>query len=99
MTRPVVGLEAIVFPNASLVRSYEPVLVTTKEGKSINGLVKSETPDEIVLVTGANQEVRVARKDIEEMQPSKVSIMPAGMDKLLTPSELADLVAFLRACK
>jgi hypothetical protein len=28
-----------------------------------------------------------------------VSIMPAGLDKTLTRQELADLVAFLRACK
>ena len=37
--------------------------------------------------------------DIEEMRPSKVSIMPAGLDKVLTSQELADLVAFLKACK
>ena len=34
--------------------------------------------------------------DIEEMQPGKVSVMPAGLDKQLTPQELADLVAFLQ---
>ncbi len=92
-------LEAIVFPSASFVRSYEPVLVVTKAGKTFNGLVRKDTPDEIVLVTGADQTVRIARNDIEEMQPSKVSIMPAGFDQQLTPRELADLVAFLRACK
>jgi hypothetical protein len=43
--------------------------------------------------------VRILRSDIEDMQPSKVSIMPAGLDQLLMPRELADLVAFLKACK
>jgi hypothetical protein len=52
-----------------------------------------------VLVTGATEEVRIARTDIEDMQPGKVSIMPAGLDQQLTARELADLVAFLRACK
>jgi hypothetical protein len=33
------------------------------------------------------------------MQPSRVSIMPAGLDQQLTVQQLADLVAFLRACK
>ncbi len=92
-------LEAIVFPSASFVRSYEPVLVTTKNGKLINGVIRKDAPDEIVLATGVNQEVRVARSDIDEMQLSKVSIMPAGLDQQLTLRELADLVAFLRACK
>jgi len=43
--------------------------------------------------------VRIARKDIEEIQPSRVSIMPAGLDQQLSPQELADLVAFLKACQ
>jgi hypothetical protein len=30
------------------------------------------------------------------MKPSAVSIMPAGLDKQLSPQELADLVAFLK---
>ena len=92
-------LESIVFPSASLVRSYESVLVSTKDGKTINGLIRKDAPDEILLATGLNQEVRIARKDIEDIQPSKISIMPAGLDQQLTVQELADLVAFLKACK
>ncbi|MFL5242438.1 MAG: PVC-type heme-binding CxxCH protein [Gemmataceae bacterium] len=92
-------LESIVFPSLSFVRGYEPVSISTKSGKVHNGVIRKDTPDEIVLATGVNQEVRLARKDIEEIQPSKVSVMPAGLDQQLTPSELADLVAFLKACK
>ena len=92
-------LEAIAFPSASFVRSYEPWLVTTKNGKLFNGILRKDAPDEVVLVTGANQEARIARDEIEEMQPSKVSVMPAGLDQQLSPQELADLVAFLKACK
>jgi putative membrane-bound dehydrogenase-like protein len=92
-------LEAIVFPSASFVRSYEPWLVATKNGKVYNGILRKDAPDEVMLVTGANQEARIARNEIEEMQPSKVSVMPAGLDQQLSPQELADLVAFLKACK
>jgi putative membrane-bound dehydrogenase-like protein len=92
-------LESIVFPSASFVRSYEPVLVTTKRGKTHNGLIKKDTPEEIVLTIGADQEVRIAREEIDEIVPSKVSIMPAGLDQQLTTQELADLVAFLKACR
>src|SRR5262249_55389105 len=92
-------LESILSPSASLVRSYEPVQVTTKQGVIHNGLVKEETAEDIVLTKSATEEVRVRRSAIEEMVPSKVSIMPAGMDKTLTRQELAALVAFLRACR
>jgi putative membrane-bound dehydrogenase-like protein len=92
-------LESIVFPSASFVRSFEPLAVATSDGKVYNGLIRAETADELLLATGVNQEVRVARREIEEMRPSTVSVMPAGLDQQLTPQELADLVAFLRACK
>ena len=54
-------LEAIVYPSASFIRSYEPVVVATADGKVQNGLLKNETSEEILLVTGANQEVRINR--------------------------------------
>ena len=90
-------LEALVFPSVSFVRSYEPVLVVTKAGKQFNGLIRTETPDEITLATGAREEARVLRSDIEEIRPSTVSIMPAGLDTQLTRQQLADLIAFLKA--
>jgi putative membrane-bound dehydrogenase-like protein len=92
-------LESIVFPSASFVRSYEPVVVATKDGKLVNGLIRKDATDEIVLATGVNQETRIARSDIESILPSKVSVMPSGLDQQLSPGELADLVAFLKACQ
>jgi putative heme-binding domain-containing protein len=92
-------LEAILFPSASFVRSYEPVQVVTKGGKVHNGLIKSDGPDEVVLVLSATETVRVPRDQIEEMRPGTVSVMPAGLDKQLTPQDLADLVAFLSHAK
>jgi putative heme-binding domain-containing protein len=92
-------LEAIVFPNASFVRSFEPIAVATSNGKVYNGLLRGETADELLLATGVNQEARITRREIEEIRPSTVSIMPAGLDQQLTPQELADLVAFLKACR
>lgn len=92
-------LESILFPSLSFVRSYEPVVVVTTNGRIINGLIRNETAGEILLAIGPNQEVRLARSDIEEINPSTISIMPAGLDKQLTPQELADLVAFLKNAK
>jgi putative membrane-bound dehydrogenase-like protein len=92
-------LEAIVFPSASFVRSYEPVKVETKDGKSYNGIVVSDNSLGVTLRVNATGEVRIDRKDIDEMKPGTVSVMPAGLDQQLTKQELADLVAFLRSLK
>ncbi len=90
-------LEALLFPSVSFVRSYEPILIVTKSGKSFNGLIRRETPDEIILAIGAKEEARIPRDEIEEIRPSTVSIMPAGLDTQLTREQLADLVAFLKS--
>jgi putative membrane-bound dehydrogenase-like protein len=92
-------LEAIVFPSASFVRGYEPVVVTTAAGRTFSGVIRRDGAEELVLATGPNEEVRVTRDDIDNVQPGRVSLMPAGLDQALTPRELADLVAFLKACR
>jgi putative membrane-bound dehydrogenase-like protein len=89
-------LESILYPSRSFVRSYEPVQVVTTDGRTINGTIRNETEKDLVLATGPNQEVRLARDDVELIEPSNVSIMPGGLDGQLTVEELADLVAFLK---
>jgi putative heme-binding domain-containing protein len=92
-------LESIVYPSASFARSFEPMVVITKSGESFTGVVRSEAPGEVVLVTGPGPETRIARADIAEMRPGTVSIMPAGLDEQLSRQELADLLVFLKATK
>lgn len=92
-------LEAILYPSSSFVRSYEPVTVILDDGQVKNGVLRGDNPDEVVLATGINEEARIPRERIEEMRPGTVSVMPAGLNDQLAPQELADLIAFLRACK
>ncbi len=92
-------LESILYPSLSFVRSYEPVVISTVDGKVVNGLIRNETAEEITLATGPNKEERVKKSDIDEMKPSTVSIMPAGLDKQLSQQDLLDLVTFLKNAK
>jgi putative membrane-bound dehydrogenase-like protein len=89
-------LESIVYPSASLVRSFEPMIVLTKGGDDYSGVLRKDSLDEVVLATGAETEVHISRADIAEMHQGTVSIMPQGLDTQLTTQELADLVAFLK---
>jgi putative heme-binding domain-containing protein len=75
----------------------EPIAAATSDGKLFNGVLRGETADELRLATCVNQEAQIARREIEEIRPSTVSIMPAGLDQHLSPHELADLVAFLKS--
>ncbi|MBK5296849.1 MAG: HEAT repeat domain-containing protein [Vicinamibacteria bacterium] len=92
-------LEAIVFPNASFVRGYEPLMVTTTAGAVHSGVLKAERPDELVLTIGESQEARIPRAQVADMQPGAVSVMPTGYGDQLSRQELADLLAFLKGTK
>jgi len=87
-------LESIIYPSSTLVRSYEPVIVVTAN-ETYNGVPLEETDEHMLLATGADMQVRIARDSIEETRPGAVSIMPAGIEDELTRTELADLIAFL----
>ncbi len=93
-------LEAIAYPSASFVRSYEPVEVKKKDGTLAYGIIKNQNAQSVTLVTGAvTPDATVATADIAAMNPGAASLMPQGIDQILTPQELADLVAFLMSLK
>ena len=92
-------LEAIVFPSASFARGYEPIVVRTRSGAVHLGVLRNnELADEVVVATDRD-EIRIPRREIADMEPGTVSLMPQGFDELLTRQELADLLAFLKTTR
>ena len=88
-------LESIVYPSSAVAADYRTYRVTTKQGRQGQGVILRESADAIYLRTAELAEVRVARKDVEEVTPSETSLMPDGLDKAMTRQELSDLLAFL----
>jgi len=92
-------LEAILYPSASFARGYEPVVIRTRAGQVHSGILRNnDLPDEVVLASDRD-ETRIPRRDIVDMQPGTVSLMPQGLTDQLTRQELADLLAFLKATR
>ncbi|HYT88426.1 MAG TPA: PVC-type heme-binding CxxCH protein [Gemmataceae bacterium] len=92
-------LEAIVFPSASFARGYEPYTVALRDGRVFVGILGRETAEAVYLITAERAEVRLPRPEVESIVPGRVSIMPQGLDTLLSRQELADLIAFLEALR
>jgi putative membrane-bound dehydrogenase-like protein len=92
-------LEAILYPSASFVRSYEPYQVVTVDGQIHVGILREDNALEVVLTNTERKNVRIARSEIDEMQRAQVSIMPAGLDKQLSKQQMADLLEFLRSTR
>lgn len=90
-------LEAILFPSNSFAREYEPYSVVTDDGKIYSGLISHETETSIFLQQATGEPTEVQREKIDTIVPAAVSVMPQGLETGLNESQLADLVAFLRA--
>jgi putative heme-binding domain-containing protein len=91
-------VESVLDPSAVVRPSYRGLTILTDEGKSITGLVASETADEIVLRDASlgGREISIPTLAIDERVPAAVSLMPAGLANLLTErQQFLDLVAYL----
>ncbi len=88
-------LSNILDPGAAVSADYRMTVVALKDGRVLNGLVRSRTNQALTLQT-QTEEVVLPREEIEEEQVSTESLMPTGLLQPLTPEQARDLFAYLR---
>ena len=77
------------------ITTYQPVRVTTKDGKVISGILKNEDSVSLQVLGREDFNIyRFKRADVQVFYDPN-SIMPHDWDKRLTPAEFQDLLAFL----
>ena len=91
-------LESIVEPSKQIAKGFETVELTLVTGQVRSGVLKGEDAKQVRLMTPEGKLLSVPRDDIEERQAGK-SAMPEDVIKVLTKSELRDLVEFLAGLK
>ena len=92
-------LESLVLPSKTMSDQYQGTVLSLRDGRIVTGRVLSEDPKKLLVRTDpfALKPVEVARSDIEEREPSRVSEMPQGLINILTKEEILDLIAYLRS--
>ncbi len=91
-------VESIIDPNADVDMKYLSTRIQTDDGKTVTGLVVSETPQEIVIFDGKEKKtVKVA--NIETKTVLKQSSMPEGQAAVMAPSEFLDVIEYLSSLK
>jgi putative membrane-bound dehydrogenase-like protein len=92
-------LESILYPSAAISHGYESYVVTTKKGGIETGIKTSDTAESVTL-KGADSILRtIKRGDIDTIEKSPISLMPADLHKALTAQDLADLLDYLLTLK
>ncbi len=91
-------LESVLEPNKVISDQYAASVIVTTGGKTIVGRLTNFKGDDITVNTNmedpkATETVR--RDEIESMERSEISMMPAGLLNTLDEDEVLDLMAFL----
>jgi putative heme-binding domain-containing protein len=82
-------------PNLVIGASYRAVVVVTKEGRVLTGLLAEDSPRRVVLKLQGGKMETVARNDVETFRMSNISLMPEQIENQMQPQEIVDLFTFL----
>jgi putative heme-binding domain-containing protein len=92
-------LDQITNPSDAIAPEYIATIFMMKRGAPVLGFVTQETPDRIVVQTGADQSERLRPSDIESRRQSRTSLMAEGLLNHLSLQQVADLLEFLSTLK
>ncbi|MBI3864601.1 MAG: HEAT repeat domain-containing protein, partial [Planctomycetia bacterium] len=90
-------LVAMLDPNRAVESKFLTYVAETKSGTTYTGLLAAETGNSITLVNAEKKEQVILRADLEELVSTSKSVMPEGLEKDLTPRDLADIIAHVRS--
>lgn len=86
-------VESILLPHRQVSPIFRATTIVTTGGKTLTGLVVSETADKLELLTGQGERIMLGKPEIDERKVQDLSPMPSGLIK--SPEELRDILAFL----
>ncbi len=92
-------LESILEPSRRIEPKYAAYVAYLKDGRTMTGLLVKRDEKEVVLRDGQNKEIVLAANKVEEIKPSRTSLMPDGQMAGLTAQEAADLIEYLASRK
>jgi putative heme-binding domain-containing protein len=90
-------LRNIVNPSAEIREGYTSFVVATTDGRTLTGVLVDQDKNVVVLRGGDGKELTLPRDSIEDLKPSKASLMPEGLLKGLSEQQVRDLFAYLRS--
>jgi quinoprotein glucose dehydrogenase len=90
--------QSLVDPGAAMLPINRPVRAVTRDGRVITGRRLNEDTYSVQLMTTEQRLVSLMKEDLREYTVLKTSSMPSFKDRL-SPSELDDVVAYLRTLK
>jgi putative membrane-bound dehydrogenase-like protein len=88
-------LSDILDPNRMFEARWSAYSVETKDGRTLSGLIQSETSDNIVLAMMGGAKETIPRSAIQDMKSLDRTLMPDGLEAAISKEQMSDLIAFL----
>ena len=88
-------LTAILNPNKAVEDQFMIYAVTTREGAGLAGMITGESANSITLMDLTGQQRQLLRTNIATLSSLGRSLMPEGLELVLSDQDLADLVAHI----
>ena len=86
-------------PNRYVLPNYEQYICVDVGGRVVTGIITSQTATSVTLKRDENKTETILRGQIEQLASSGKSLMPEGMEKILTKQDMADLIAWLQSAQ
>lgn len=88
-------LIAVLDPNRAVEDKFVNYVAITNDGRQFTGILREETSGSLTLEGPDGKKHVILRKDLEVLAATGKSLMPEGMEKDLSPTDLADVLAYL----
>jgi putative membrane-bound dehydrogenase-like protein len=88
-------LSDILDPNRMFEARWSGYQIETNDGRTLAGLIQSETTDAIVLAMPGGAKETLSRSAIKDMKSLDRTLMPDGLEAAITKEQMSDLLAFL----
>ncbi len=90
-------LQEILDPNRNLDSRYMAYTALTEDGRTLTGLLVTETASAILLRAADGKEETLQRAELEQFRATRASLMPEGLEKMLDQQAMADVICFIKA--
>lgn len=92
---PAALIESILDPNRSVDQRYRSYSALTIDGLSHNGILSGETSTSVTLTEQQGKKHSLLRTEIDVLENTGKSLMPEGLEKDISPADVADIVTYL----
>ncbi|MGI9474715.1 MAG: neutral/alkaline non-lysosomal ceramidase N-terminal domain-containing protein [Rubripirellula sp.] len=87
---------AILDPNKAVDPKYLTYVIRSNDDRILSGTIEQEAGQSLTIAHADGKRTTIRRSEIADMKNAGISLMPEGMESVLTPDAMRDLIGYLQ---